>query len=217
MRKIGSDGHTSGEAKPERPRSTASEIVDVPALADEEVHPAFAPVRRRLVGDAGQPAAVPHQQRQLALAVLRQEVLHVHLLDHVLAVRVELGERPAGLAHDLAHRLAGDLRDAAADVERAHAAQHDVVVRPDAGSATAHGNCDQGATHRSPPRFFEGIVADLSTHRHCGRMAIANVSALGDSPNARGLQAWRRRRAASRAESARAPQARYGSRARRCR
>ena len=42
--------------------------VGVPALADEEVEPAFAAVRRGLVGDAGQPAAVPHQQRQLALA-----------------------------------------------------------------------------------------------------------------------------------------------------
>jgi hypothetical protein len=71
---------------------------------------------------------VPHQQRQLALALLRQEVLHIHLLDHVLAVRIELGERTAGLPHDLAHRFPADLDHPATDMERAHAAQHDVLL-----------------------------------------------------------------------------------------
>src|SRR5262245_15485044 len=78
--------------------------------------------------DASEPAAVPHQQRQLAFAVPRQEILHVHLLDHVLAVGIELRLRTAGLAHDHPHRLAADLGDPAADMERTQAAQHDVVL-----------------------------------------------------------------------------------------
>src|SRR5262249_61808639 len=53
--------------------------VDVPALADEQVEPTFAAVRRGLEGHAGETAAVPHQQRQLALAMPGQKVLHVHL------------------------------------------------------------------------------------------------------------------------------------------
>ena len=65
---------------------------------------------------------MPHQQRILALAVLWQEILHIHLLDHVLAIRVELGHGAAGLTLDLAHLLAAHFRDAPADVKRAHAA-----------------------------------------------------------------------------------------------
>ena len=126
--------------------------IDVPALAHEHVEPAFAPVRRALVGDAGQAAAVPHQQRQLALALLRQEILHVHLLDHVLTVRVELGQRTTGLAHDHAHRLATDLGHPAADMERAHAAQHDVFLGGQRGHRRATQNHpEQDAAHVCPP------------------------------------------------------------------
>jgi hypothetical protein len=67
---------------------------------------------------------VPHQQRHFSATVLRQDVLHVHLLDQVTAVGIDLLGAAAG-QRDLAHRLAGDLDHAAADVERAHVAQHD--------------------------------------------------------------------------------------------
>jgi hypothetical protein len=110
---------------------------------------------------------VPHQQRQLALAVLRQEVLHVHLLDHVLAVGIELGGRPAGLAHDRPHRLAADLGHAAADMERAHAAQHDVLFGGECrrrGEASDH--CDEADRDRDTMHAFlpdrSGIRARLS-------------------------------------------------------
>src|SRR5207244_9472754 len=46
--------------------------IDVPSLADEHVEPAFAAIRRGLVTRAGEGAAVPHQERQPALAILRQ-------------------------------------------------------------------------------------------------------------------------------------------------
>ena len=134
--------------------------VDVPALADEQVEPAFAAVGRGLVGDAGQPAAVPHQQRQLALAVLRQEVLHVHLLDHELAVRIELRRRTAGHAHDLSHRLAADLGDPPADMERAHAAQHDILLGGECrrcGKDASHS--DQATTHCFLRRRASGVAS----------------------------------------------------------
>jgi len=96
---------------------------------------------------------VPHQQWQLALALLRQEVLHVHLLDHVLAVRVELRLRAAGLAHDHAHRLAADLGHPAANMERAHAAQHDVVLgRERRQRQERKDHSDHGALHGCLPR-----------------------------------------------------------------
>jgi len=66
--------------------------------------------------------AVPQQQRQLALVVLRQEVLHVHLFDLILAVGVHLRGHAAGREHDLLDRLTGDLDDSPADVERTHVA-----------------------------------------------------------------------------------------------
>jgi hypothetical protein len=65
---------------------------------------------------------VPYQERQLALAVLRQEVLHVHLLDLIFAIGVHLRGHTAGCEHDLLDRLAGDLDDPSADVERTHVA-----------------------------------------------------------------------------------------------
>jgi hypothetical protein len=84
------------------------------------VHPAIAAVGLALVGHAGQSAAVPHQERQLALAALHQEVLHVHLLDLVCAVRIDLRRHAAGREHHLLDRLAFDLDQPAADVERTH-------------------------------------------------------------------------------------------------
>ena len=96
---------------------------------------------------------MPHQQRIFALAVLRQEELHVHLLDHVLAVRVELGERAARLALDLAHLLAAHFRDAPADMKRAHAAQHDVVVGESRQRNEPQRECEQ-RTHPSPPSIL---------------------------------------------------------------
>src|SRR5262249_25039443 len=88
--------------------------VDRPALADEQVEPTFTAVRRGFVANAGETGAVPHQQRQLALALPGQKVLHVHLLHHELAVGVEFRRRTAGDPHDLPHRPAADLGDAAA-------------------------------------------------------------------------------------------------------
>ncbi len=80
--------------------------IHIPSLADEHVKPAFAAVGRGLVRYAGQAAAVPHQERHLALPELGQEILRVHLLDLILSVGVELRGRPAGHAHDVAHGLA---------------------------------------------------------------------------------------------------------------
>jgi hypothetical protein len=93
--------------------------IGVPSLADEIIHPAFAAVRLGLIGYAGKAAAVPQQQRQPALAVLRQKVLHVHLLDLIAAVGVHLRRHAAGREHHLLDRLAGDLHQPAAHMERA--------------------------------------------------------------------------------------------------
>src|SRR5258707_4540541 len=97
--------------------------IGVPALANEIREPSFTAVRLRLISDAGQSAAVPQQQRQLALAVLWQKVLHVHLLDLVLAVGVHLRGNAARCEHNLLDGLPADRDDAPADVERAHIAQ----------------------------------------------------------------------------------------------
>ncbi len=105
--------------------------VHIPALADEHGEPALAAVRLGLVGHAGQAAAMPHQQWQLSLTVLRQEVLHIHLLDLIGAVRIDPRRDAAGCEQDLLDRLSRDLDDAPADVERAHIAQHDHVAQRD--------------------------------------------------------------------------------------
>jgi hypothetical protein len=102
--------------------------VRVPALANEIIEPPVAAIGLGLVGDAGEPAAVPQQERQPALAVLRQEVLHVHLLDLVLAIRVHLRRHAAGCEHDLLDRLARDIDDAPSDMERSHVAQGDRLL-----------------------------------------------------------------------------------------
>jgi hypothetical protein len=92
---------------------------------------------------------MPQQQRQLALLVLRQEVLNVHLLDLVLAVRIDLGRYAAGREHDLLDRLAGNLVQPPADMERAHVAKVERLFRlrkrgcgcereRDAGEYTTH-------------------------------------------------------------------------------
>ena len=107
-----------------RPRRAAAldrvRDIDVPALAHEQIEPALAAVGSRLIGHAGEAAAVPHQHRHLALSILRQDVLHVHLLDEVGAILIELLGRAAD--RDLAHRLAFDLDQTSAEVERAHVA-----------------------------------------------------------------------------------------------
>src|SRR5881396_274509 len=56
-------------------------VVHVPALLDEEIQPALAAVGRRLVSDARQAAAVPHQKRHRPAAIRRKKILHVHRLD----------------------------------------------------------------------------------------------------------------------------------------
>src|SRR5262249_39139592 len=130
--------------------------VGVPALADEIGKPAFAAVRRGLVGRAGEPAAGPHQERQPASAVLRQEVLHVHLLDLILAVRVYLRGHAAGCEHDLLDRLAGDLDDPPADVERAHVAQSNGFLALPPGRTGRETECqnDTQSAHGDLPAFF---------------------------------------------------------------
>src|SRR4051812_25561617 len=102
--------------------------VAVPTLADEIGEPAVAAVGLGLVGDSREAAAVPQQQRQPALAVLRQEVLHVHLLDLVLAVRVDFRGHAAWREHDLLDWLAGDLDDPASHMERTHVTQADGLL-----------------------------------------------------------------------------------------
>jgi len=100
-------------------------VVDAPALAQEIIQPAFAAVRRGFPGDAGQPAAVPHQKRIGAAFVGRQEILHIHLLDLVGTVRIDLRRNAARREHDFLHRLATDFDEPPADMKRAHVAQRD--------------------------------------------------------------------------------------------
>src|SRR4029077_5385203 len=64
-------------------------VVDAPALAQEIVQPAFATVGCGLPGYASEPAAMPHQERIDAVFVAGQEILHIHLLDLVGAVRID--------------------------------------------------------------------------------------------------------------------------------
>jgi len=103
-------------------------IVNVPTFADEHIEPALTAVGRALISGAGETAAMPHQQRIFSLAVLRQEVLHVHLLDLVLAVRVDFRGHAAWREHDLLDWLAGDLDDTASDMERTHVTQADGLL-----------------------------------------------------------------------------------------
>src|SRR6266853_3824468 len=98
-------------------------VVHVPALLHEEIHPALAPVGRRLVRHPRQAPAVPHQERHRPAAIRGQEVLHVHRLDRVGAVEIDLRRHPARREHHLLHRLPRDLHIAPADMERAHVAE----------------------------------------------------------------------------------------------
>ncbi len=70
-----------------------------------------------------EPTAVPHQERQFPFAILRKEILRVHVLDMIGAVEIELRCRPARDALDLLDRLARHDDLAPADVERSHVAQ----------------------------------------------------------------------------------------------
>src|SRR5688500_96293 len=116
-----------------RPAGTSAlhrvRVVDGPSLLDEVVEPALAPVRRRLVRDACQSAAVPHQERQRAALILRNEELHIHLLDLVDAVGVHLGRHAARREHDLLDWLARDPVLAPAHMEGSHFLQRDRRLR----------------------------------------------------------------------------------------
>src|SRR6267378_209038 len=98
-------------------------VVHVPALLHEEIQPALAPVGRRLVRHARQAAAVPHQERHRSAAVRRKKILHVHRLDRIRAVEIDLRRNAARREHHLLHGLPRDLHISPADVERAHVAE----------------------------------------------------------------------------------------------
>jgi hypothetical protein len=60
---------------------------------------------------------MPHQQRVSASFVRGQKILHIHLLDLIGAVGIDLRRHAALREHEFLHRLAGDFHQAAADVE----------------------------------------------------------------------------------------------------
>ena len=66
---------------------------------------------------------------------------------------------PPGWRWICAHLLAAYLGDAPADMERAHAAQHDVVVGERRQRNEPQRECEQ-CTHLSPPSLLLMIVAD---------------------------------------------------------
>jgi len=66
-------------------------------LRIEHGEPALAAVGLGLVGDAAEPAAVPRSTAAIFLAVLRQEILHIHLLDLIGAVGIDLRRTPPGV------------------------------------------------------------------------------------------------------------------------
>ena len=68
---------------------------------------------------------MPHQQRIGALLVGGQKILHIHLLDLIGAVGIDFRRHAAGREGDFLDRLAGDLDQPPADMERAHVAQRD--------------------------------------------------------------------------------------------
>src|SRR5260221_6732095 len=98
-------------------------VVHIPALLHEEIHPALAPVGRRLVRPPREPPAVPHQERHRAAAIRRQKILNVHRFNGVRAVQVYLRRHPARREHHLLHGLPGNLHIAPADMERTHVAE----------------------------------------------------------------------------------------------
>src|SRR5688572_27590826 len=104
-------------------------VIYGPALLDEIVEPALAPVGRGLVSDPAQAAAVPHQERQRAALVLRDEILHIHLLDLIDAVGIDLRGHAARREYDLLDGLARDRVLAPAHVERAHFLQRNRRLR----------------------------------------------------------------------------------------
>ena len=123
---------------------------------------------------------MPHQQRELAPAVPGQKVLHVHLLDHELAVGVQFRRRTAGDPHDLPHRPAADLGDPSADVERAHAAQNDVVLGCERRQRCERKNRgDQDTAHAVPPSL---VLAAMVTHLAGNRGAAITPRAAPPRP-----------------------------------
>jgi hypothetical protein len=68
---------------------------------------------------------VPHQQRIGTLVVCRQEILHIHLLDLIRAVGIDLCRHSAGREHDLPHLLARDCDKTPTDMKRTHVSQRD--------------------------------------------------------------------------------------------
>src|SRR5262249_1814707 len=126
-------------------------IIDIPSLADEHIEPSLSAVRRALIGDTGEPAAVPHQQRIFSFAVLGQKILHVHLLDLIKPIRINFGRNTTCAEHNLLHRLAGYLHDTTADMERTHVAQSDRFSSHCGPDCSAQQNRKQQFTHRFSP------------------------------------------------------------------
>ena len=111
-----------------RPRGAAAldRVGDVGVVAgvEEELLPARLAVRLGLPRHAGQSAAVPQQQRHAALRLRQLHVLHVHLLDFELAVRIDLQRRRAGREHDFLGGQSAQRLGASADVEAADFLDH---------------------------------------------------------------------------------------------
>ena len=82
------------EARP-RARHLIGEI-DRPIAAHEVLVPSHPPVGRRLPRLAAQTAAVHHHHRQMAIAVRRNLVLHVHLVDGDVAAAEPAASATAG-------------------------------------------------------------------------------------------------------------------------
>ena len=114
---------------------------------------------------------MPQQERQLALAVLRQEVLHVHLLDLVGAVGIDLRRHAARREHDLLDRLAGDLDQPAADMERAHVPKKDGLLGGRLGLGRRLGCAETNHQAR-----------EHDTHRFSPCTVFQSESPLGDEP-----------------------------------
>src|SRR5260221_4585700 len=95
--------------------------VDVVAGFEEKLLPAGPAIRLGFPGDAREAAAVPHEQRILGARIRPKQlhVLHVHLLDLEIAVRVDLERRRAGCEDDLLARQPGERGLPAADVKAA--------------------------------------------------------------------------------------------------
>jgi hypothetical protein len=115
----------------------------------------------------------------------RPSGVHVHVLDRVKAVRIELGRHAAGAQQHFAHGLAGDLHRAAANVERAHAAQVDRLLSEGRRCGKAeYGRRDEVAMHGDVLRCtrLESPQWSVSraVHAHA-RLGLQNPTISGGS------------------------------------